>query len=193
MELTKDKSRHHHGNLHAALVEAGIEILRSSGLDALSLRKCAALAGVSHAAPAHHFGNLEGLKWAIAEEAFARFSEFMRTHAAASDNTAHGRLLGICRGYLAFARAEPALYEMIFCLQRKDPESKRDASTSYSILRDTCAPFVPSGTDPVIIETQVWSLVHGFALLELHGRLGDTPPPDDAILALLRHIGQEPA
>ena len=189
MELAKDKSRHHHGNLHAALVEAGIELLRADGLDALSLRKCAARAGVSHAAPAHHFGNLDGLKRAIAQEAFSRFSAFMRSHAEAADGTPHGRLIGICRGYLAFARAEPALYMMIFYYQPKDPLEDRSSSASYNILRETCAPLVPPGTDPEVIETQVWSLVHGFALLSLNGRLGAAPPPDDDILALLRTIG----
>jgi len=53
---------YHHGNLREALIEAGTEILDEDGLEALSLRACAKRAGVSHAAPQHHFGNLEGLR-----------------------------------------------------------------------------------------------------------------------------------
>ncbi|WP_136439212.1 TetR/AcrR family transcriptional regulator [Pacificoceanicola onchidii] len=198
MELTKEKSRHHHGNLQAALVEAGISIIRADGLEALSLRKCAAMAGVSHAAPAHHFGNLDGLKQAIAQEAFARFTQFMRSHADAGDDTPRARLHGICLGYLAFARAEPALYAMIFCYTPNTPPADkgpndiardRTRGPAYQLLRETCAPFVPAGTDPVVIETQVWSLVHGFALLCQHGRLGPEPPSDETVLAMLDRIG----
>ena len=51
---------------------------------------------------------------------------------------------------------------------------------------------MPPGTDPLIIETQVWSLVHGFALLILTGRFGPGPAPEDAVLALLDRIGTPP-
>ena len=54
--------KHHHGNLRPALIKAGIALLEEGGIDALSLRKCAARAGVTHAAPAHHFDGLAGLK-----------------------------------------------------------------------------------------------------------------------------------
>jgi DNA-binding transcriptional regulator YbjK len=61
MTESADKKKPHHGNLRAALVSAGIELLEEGGLEALTLRKCAARAGVSHAAPAHHFEGLQGL------------------------------------------------------------------------------------------------------------------------------------
>ena len=68
---------HHHGNLRNALIEAGIDLLKEGGLPNLTLRKCAALAGVSHAAPAHHFDGLDGLRQAIASEGFSRFRQAM--------------------------------------------------------------------------------------------------------------------
>ena len=59
------RTAHHHGDLRQALVAAGIELLDEGGLAALTLRRCAARAGVSHAAPAHHFKGLRGLLTAI--------------------------------------------------------------------------------------------------------------------------------
>ena len=55
-----DKS-YHHGNLREALIEAGIEFINENGLEVFSLRKVAALCGVSHAAPYNHFKTKEEL------------------------------------------------------------------------------------------------------------------------------------
>lgn len=195
MTRDKDTPRHHHGNLRHALVEAGIELLKDGGLEALSLRKCAARAGVSHAAPAHHFDGIDGLRVAIAEEGFVRFRQRMLDFAEAGPQTPRGRLHGICKGYLAFAREDPALYDLIFSFRatsRLIKEVELNADPAYQVLRETCAPLVPQGTDPVVIETQVWSLVHGFALLILTGRFGPGPAPEDAVLALLDRIGTDP-
>lgn len=195
MTATSDTPRHHHGNLRQALVEAGIALLKDGGLEALSLRKCAARAGVSHAAPAHHFDGVDGLRVAIAEEGFVRFRQRMLDFADAGPQTPRGRLRGICKGYLAFAREDPALYDLIFSFRatsRLIKEMQVNSAPSYQVLRETCAPLVPPGTDPLVIETQVWSLVHGFALLILSGRFGPDPVPEDAVLALLDRIGTDP-
>lgn len=187
----KDKARHHHGNLRAALIEAGIALLREGGIEALTLRRCAARAGVSHAAPAHHFDGLDGLRVAIAEEGYDRFRRRMLDFAAAGPQTPRDRLFGICRGYLAFAREEPALYDLIFSFRansRLIEHLQEGSAPAYMVLRDCCAPFQPPGADPVILETQVWSLVHGYAMLLLTGRFGDTRAYDEAFLAVLDRI-----
>lgn len=188
--MTEPKKPHHHGNLRAALIDAGIAILDEDGLDGLSLRKCAARAGVSHAAPAHHFGHLQGLKVAIAEEGFRRFRDAMLAgRAGATDPRA--ALQGIARGYLRFARDNPSLFAMIFSFQVHADligGAAPMADAAYDVLRDTCAPLVPAGTDPVVVETQVWALVHGYAGLVLAGRF-DGADLDDAVLALLDRVG----
>ena len=66
MRNQPQKKQHHHGNLREALITAGVGLLNEGGLSALTLRKCAARAGVSHAAPAYHFKGLNGLLTAIA-------------------------------------------------------------------------------------------------------------------------------
>jgi AcrR family transcriptional regulator len=195
------KKPHHHGDLRAALIQSGIEILSEAGLDSLTLRRCAARAGVSHAAPAHHFDGVAGLRGAIAKEGFDRFRQQMLQARALGTQTPKGRILSMCRGYLDFAVANPALFALIFSCgpmsQLEDDMNAGDAS-AYGVLRETCAPFVPDGADPLVIETQVWCLIHGFAHLLLAGTFG---PCDDTadhhalfapVIALLEGIGTTP-
>lgn len=181
----KDKDRHHHGNLRASLIEAGIALLEEGGVQALTLRKCAARAGVSHAAPAHHFDGVEGLRMAIAMEGFRRFRQRMLDFAEAGPQTPRDRLYGICRGYLAFAREEPALYDLIFSF-RVSPDviagMEAGSVPAYAVLRDACAPFQSPGSDPIVLETQVWSLVHGYAMLVMSSYFGEGRDYSEALL-----------
>jgi len=203
MTKPQAKKPHHHGHLREALVRAGVELLEDGGIEALTLRRCAALAGVSHAAPAHHFDGLGGLKRAIADEGFRRFRNYMVDAEVIGDQTPRGRLKSICRGYLRFARDNPALFGLIFGLElRQLPERSRNAQDiggeGYAVLRRCCAPFVAEGEDPFAIETQVWSLIHGFTSLVLSGSfmLPGQPGEDvlfDHLLALLDRIGTDPA
>ena len=196
------KKPHHHGDLRAALIKAGIEILTESGLDKLTLRSCAARAGVSHAAPAHHFDGVAGLRQAIASEGFARFRQHMLRQRAAGPQTPEGRVLSLCRGYLDFAVENPALFALIFTcgpMDALEDNINTGGDTAYGLLRETCAPFVPAGTNPLVIETQVWSLIHGFSHLFLTGTFGpgnhegDHHPLFAPVMSLLQHIGPPPA
>ncbi|MEP2716536.1 TetR/AcrR family transcriptional regulator [Pseudophaeobacter sp.] len=197
-----EKKPHHHGDLRAALVQSGIEILTESGLESLTLRRCAARAGVSHAAPAHHFDGVAGLRAAIAKEGFARFRQQLLQARAAGAQDPKGRILSLCRGYLDFAIENPALYTLIFScgpMAQFEEDLKVGDVSAYGVLRETCAPFVPQGGDPLVVETQVWSLIHGFAHLFLAGTFGaDDGTPDHhwlfaPVMALLRDIGRPPA
>lgn len=171
------KKPHHHGNLRAALIEAGLEILRESGLAGLTLRGAAARAGVSHAAPAHHFDGLPGLMQALAAQGWAQFSDIMRQDRAAAPTTPRGQLLGICNGYLRFAHQEPALFALIFNTDiaiLHSPEVEAESRIAYAILQEACAPFAPISPSEGSTELMVWSLVHGLACLQSAGHVGST-------------------
>lgn len=168
---------HHHGDLPRALIEAGIDILESEGFEGLSLRKCAARAGVSHAAPAHHFGGLPGLREAIAIEGFQIFTRFMQETPAQDGDDPAARLRAICLGYFDFVAAHPALFQLMFfsgALDKFTAQSAGDTGTgnqspAYATLRAACAPFTETEHDALILETQVWSLIHGYSTLYLAG------------------------
>ena len=111
----RDAARHyHHGDLRAALLAAAEEELAENGVEGFTLRGCARRAGVSHAAPAHHFKDVRALLTALAAIGFERLSASMmamhRRHRAGRPRL----LVGIGRGYLAFALADPHLFNLIF-------------------------------------------------------------------------------
>ncbi|QDG77171.1 TetR/AcrR family transcriptional regulator [Labrenzia sp. PHM005] len=177
--MTKSSStpRKRDGTLRASLINAGIELLRDRGPDGLSLRECAAKAGVSHAAPGYHFKNLMGLSTAIAAKGFAVFANAMQARLDKAGTDPKDRLAAICYGYLDFAEHHPELFLFIFSGQKfgsDDPDYSANAGHAYGILRAACAPLIPPSAHPEEIEILVWSLVHGYAHLAMTRKL-DNP------------------
>ncbi len=184
--MTAKKKPHHHGDLRNALIRAGVEILDEKGLEGLTLRACAARAGVSHAAPAHHFDGLSGLLTAVASEGFDTFSDYMLRAREAAPKDPRERLIAICRGYMQFARDHPAMFNLMFSADfnpKYRPETQNSGDTAYGILSETCAPFAPVSEAQDSTEVMIWSLIHGLTELTQFGRLkrpGDIAPPDIA-------------
>src|SRR5437763_15252056 len=72
-----DDGPYHHGALRDALLQAAERVLERDGLGGLTLRAVAREAGVSHAAPTHHFGDLTGLLSELAAIGFRQFNAAM--------------------------------------------------------------------------------------------------------------------
>jgi AcrR family transcriptional regulator len=162
---------YHHGALREALLAAAETILRRDGLNGLTLRAAAREAGVSHAAPTHHFGDLTGLLTELAAEGFRRFGAQLREATGAPD----AKRWDGARAYLAFARENPALFQLMFRSDRLDGgrESLKEARMiSLGLLAE--AREVPK-EHPTVAQLGSllggWSLIHGFAQLLLDGRL----------------------
>jgi len=188
MTISKPKKAHHHGNLKAVLIAAGIELLSEGGHSALTLRQCAARAGVSHAAPAHHFNGLKGLLTAIVAEGFRAFTQAMivQRDVAASDPLA--RLIAVGNGYLAFAKNHEAMSTLMFMTSEiniNDPDFQTASAESYQVLADACAPFKPGLAGQKGIEILIWSLVQGYASLTRTGQVDTDAVPFSDILPLL--------
>src|SRR4051812_26394436 len=78
---------YHHGDLKNALIQAAQALLAERGADDFSLREVARRAGVSPAAPAHHFGDAQGLLTAVATLAFEELTQVLRAgHARGGDD-----------------------------------------------------------------------------------------------------------
>src|SRR5438132_5555191 len=78
---------YHHGDLHEALLKAAERVLERDGLAGLTLRAVAREAGVSHAAPTHHFGDLTGLLSELAAIGFRQFGQAMAAADASAATT----------------------------------------------------------------------------------------------------------
>lgn len=168
---------YHHGALREAMLEAAERILERDGIAGLTLRAAAREAGVSHAAPKNHFGDIRGLLSELAALGFARFS------AALVANTREGespkaRLAAMGHGYVTFAQQNPGLFLLMFRSERLDfrrPALRAAGEAAFGVLADTIGAHGPSDTLLTLSVaaqiTAAWSLVHGFAMLMLDGRL----------------------
>lgn len=165
----KTSKPHHHGNLRKALVDAGIELLDEGGIEALTLRKCAARAGVSHAAPAHHFKGLKGLVTAIVSRGYLLFAAEMNANIEAADDGPISRLRGCSQGYVKFSRENKALASIIFnkanCFE-DEPEWIEAADAAYQVLIDICAPFKHRYDNPELTQIAVWTMLEGYVNFE---------------------------
>ena len=92
-EVRKGDAPYHHGALRTALLDATESLLDESGLEGFTLRECARRAGVSHGAPAHHFGDLRGLLTAFAAQSFDQLEVLTRAYMDAAQPGAYERLV----------------------------------------------------------------------------------------------------
>ncbi len=169
---TGRSASYHHGDLHDALVRAGRTILEKDGLPALSLRRVARAAGVSPAAPYHHFPDKQALLDAVATQGFDALTSAMETHMA-KETDPHARLDASGVGYVVFAVENPALFRLMF--GAREPELSKDASLikagerAYDVLQTAVAEISPDGTASPLVCLRLWALVHGIAKLILEG------------------------
>lgn len=176
----RQRDHYHHGDLRNALVKAALELLERDGMDRLSLRALSGAVGVSHGAPTHHFGTLKGLRTALAAIGYQRFTCAMQTACKAAPPDAIDQLRAAGRGYLAFARGQPALFRLMFTaelLACDDPDLQHHARLARAHLSLICAPVaaILGLTDPVArlaLEQLVWSHAHGQSHLAIDGQFG---------------------
>jgi AcrR family transcriptional regulator len=102
--MAEGRRPYHRGDLRAALLRAGEEVLAESGVEAFSLRHVAKRVGVSHSAPAHHFGDAAGLLIALAAEGFRRFLGSMQARQVDAGGAPIDLLVASGFGYIGFAR-----------------------------------------------------------------------------------------
>jgi len=168
---------YHHGSLREAMLEAAERILERDGIAGLTLRAAAREAGVSHAAPKNHFGDIRGLLSELAAVGFARFGAALVANTREGDTT-KARLAAIGHGYVTFAQQNPGLFLLMFRGERLDfrrPALRAAGEAALGVLAGTLGthgtPVTPLTLSRAAQITAAWSLVHGFAMLMLDGRL----------------------
>ncbi len=178
------KKAYHHGNLRNALIGAALEILETDGVEGLTLRGVAARAGVSHAAPAHHFPNIKSLLTALCTIGFLRFHDMVEKSCAAAPMDGPSQLRAANAGYLAFAVSQPELFRLMFSTPASDWTDENLCAASLRAraqLAAICAPAadalgLTAPDDRGRLERLVWSCAHGHAHLLIEGRLSAQSP-----------------
>lgn len=180
---------YHHGDLYETLVKAGTDLLVEQGLEGFTLRECARRAGVSHAAPKNHFASVEDLLCEIAARGFERFVTELDATAGAGAQDADSRLMAMGRAYVAFARAHPHVYGLMFRRSAGPLRSEhlgRAMMAAWAQLETAVRAVIgPARRDVAARAAQVWALVHGLSSLIIDGKLPSHITPDDVIAASL--------
>jgi AcrR family transcriptional regulator len=190
---------YHHGDLRRALIDAARRLLESEGPTALSLRAVAREAGVSPAAPYHHFKDKSELLDAVAAEGWELLNEKM-TQARTAESSLSGKLASLGVAYVCFARDNPALYRVMYDASRDKeglPEHvHQDEDSAYCQVRNT---LVEAGVDPLddvdleLATTAAWAAAHGLAEMVAFKQfqpLKDALGGEDAFLrGVFEHLG----
>jgi AcrR family transcriptional regulator len=176
---SKDARPYHHGDLPRALLEAAVQAIDEVGPAAVSLRDLARRTGVSHAAPAHHFGDKAGLLTAVATDGFERLAATLGEAYQAT-----GSFLEVGVAYVRFAVTHRAYFEVMFrpeLYRSDDPELVRAREQARALLYPPAAEAAnaPDIGGDIRAGVAAWSLVHGLATLWLNHnlppQLGDDP------------------
>jgi AcrR family transcriptional regulator len=176
----RSETPYHHGALREALLDAAERVLEREGLAGLTLRAVAREAGVSHAAPTHHFGDLTGLVSELAAIGFRQFNAAMAA-ASAPDVPLAERPVARAKAYVGYAQAHPGMYGLMFRTERLDhsrPSLHEAAGAAFAGLAGAVAArrHEVISQDALTLDqaaaiARAWSLVHGFTMLLLDGRL----------------------
>ncbi|WP_197375486.1 TetR/AcrR family transcriptional regulator [Mycolicibacterium baixiangningiae] len=159
------KSSYHHGDLRSVILAQAAVLVAERGADGVSLRELARAAGVSHAAPAHHFTDRRGLFTALAAQGWRMLADALAT--------ARPDFLDAAGAYVRFALEHPGHYEVMFdksLIDDANAELGEAKAAAEAELRRGVATLTDarSRSDPEGAALAAWSLVHGFIMLWLN-------------------------
>lgn len=181
-----ERDAYHHGDLRVALIKAGESVLQETGIDRFSLRQVARKVGVSHSAPAHHFGDANGLLNAIAADGFKRLLALMVQHHTQNGPDPRAAFIGSGIGYLVFAKSAPATFGLMFGPVDARPKSSElidagNAAFEHLAVNVEGLTGRTRDTDPIVMQDIMacWSMVHGFSSLLLSGGLAGAVAASD--------------
>lgn len=162
---------YHHGDLRRELIQAGCTLLETKGLEGLTLRGLARQAGVSPAAPYHHFRDRAQVVTAVAEAGWVRLGAAL---AEARQAASHRTLASMAAAYVDFAVAHPALYSvMLLSTRGRAGAPPSDASglslacreIRLAVLAEHVGGDPPSENSLHVTVRALWSAAHGIAEL----------------------------
>lgn len=185
------RSTYHHGDLRRALLEAGLELAREGGPDAVVLREATRRVGVSANAAYRHFADRDALLDEVVSRAQSLAADVIAAEIEAAGGEteagqrARARFRAVGVGYLRFAMSESGLFRTAFAVptdlsRSASPEAAGACGrTPFQLLGDTLDEMLETGVLPLEqrpgAEMLAWSAVHGLAMLALEGPLRDLP------------------
>jgi AcrR family transcriptional regulator len=185
---------YHHGDLRRALLDAALTIIEREGPEGLSLRAVAREAGVSPAAPYHHFKDKSDLLGAVSEDGFKRLKVAMAT----STTELGPGAMGVA--YVRFAHQNPALYRVMYDCARSSENMPHghdgEGDDGFKLLKDKINKSAGGNLEQIDLELAAiasWCAVHGLAEISTFQQfqpLKEALGGEDAFVrAVLDHLG----
>jgi AcrR family transcriptional regulator len=176
------KKSYHHGDLKNALIEAGADILSKEGVSALSLRRVAQKAGVSHAAPYAHFADKQALIAAISTEGYKKLYAQIAQAAEQYRSEPLRRLVESSWAYVQFALDEPDHFKVTLSgmieKEQEYPAFVETAKRTFALVVEIVTQCQRAGIlrqgAPDLTAVSVWALIHGFVTLRLENQISHT-------------------
>jgi AcrR family transcriptional regulator len=169
---------YHHGSLPEALLLAVDEIVIAQGLENVSLREAARRAGVSHSAPAHHFGDKDGLLAAYAEQGFSMLADSLETAAiGAAGQPMIDTIKAVGAAYVHFAVEHQGYFQVMFRSgldKSAYPELHAQSRRAFGGLMQLVEVLLQEGDDTAdadVVAAYFWSIAHGLSSLWVDGSL----------------------
>ena len=169
------EKRYHHGDLRAALIAAGLDLLAQRDGAAPGLRELARAAGVSATAVYRHFPDHNALLAALAAAGLDKLAEAQRAAAEAAGG-GKAAFAATGRAYVRFALDNPSLFRLIFTSRHAAGDMGQ--GSAFAMLRANAEATAPPG-EGAAYALGAWSIVHGLATLLLDGQVD----ADDAMIA----------
>lgn len=167
--------------LDQRLVQVALRIVADEGPEALTLRRIARRAGVSHSAPLRHFRSHSDLLAAVAARGFALLSEAIDKSGALLPPGAGPlpRLEALARAYVRTAVDHPGLFALMFRMGDLDVTNEaflRESTTGFEHVVRHVRAAQDAGwhahRDTRVLAGATWAAVHGLATLWSQGALG---------------------
>jgi AcrR family transcriptional regulator len=183
------RKHYHHGDLRNALLKAAREVLEERGPSFLGLREVSRRVGVSAPSAYHHFPSRDALALGLAEQGAAEMAECL----AVAPGAGNEALLPYGEAYVAFARANPALYRLMFgegfpAVSQYSGAIRDLRQRSFDIMKRTLDTRLPAAQLP-LAALFLWALVHGLGLLLIDGQVETSPVPGDLVRQVLKLAG----
>jgi AcrR family transcriptional regulator len=146
-----------------AIIASAIALLEASGPAGLSMRTLASALGITPHALYRYFPDRDALDAAIAEASYYELLQAVRR--AANHRPPSDAALAAAEAYLAFARAHPARYHLMFHASH-DPATKSVSQEAvWQFVLDLLG-RITSQPDNHDAALALWALLHGFVALE---------------------------
>jgi AcrR family transcriptional regulator len=185
----RPSKRYHHGDLRNALLKTAREVLEERGPSFLNLREISRRVGVSPPSAYHHFPSRDALAVGLVEQGAKEMATFL----AVKPGRGKDALVPYGEAYVAFVRANPALYRLMFgeglTEVSRSSEAVRDfRARAYAIMKSSLAKLRPDSELPTA-GLFLWAIMHGLGLLLVDGQIEPDEDPEDLVHRVLQLAG----